>query len=202
MNTLHEKLVKYEAKRQMTDQEIFKALTGMEMPDILKLSDLHNASPLQLLQMGFTNRQAAIFVAAEEYAFRVQNQSKPKLKITGSKDSYGYINRYIGELSEESFYVIHLNRRNEAIGTTCISNGSAVGTVVDVQQIARKALAFKSQSVILAHNHPSGGIEPSRQDYQITTKLKDALKLLDIHVLDHIIVGDNAYYSFADNGNL
>lgn len=202
MNTLHEKLVKYEAKREMTDAEIFQSLTGIMMPENISLSDLYNASPLQLSELGLTIRQSAVIIAAQEFSFRIQRNPKSKVKITSPQDIYKYMNRFIGELSEEYFYIAHLNRRNEVIGTDCICTGSAVGTVVDIKQIARKALAFKSEGIILAHNHPSGSIDPSKADIDITKKLKNALENLDIKVVDHVIVGDNNYYSFAENGYL
>lgn len=100
----------------------------------------------------------------------------------------------------EAFYVIYLDRKNQPIGYYCVSLGGTVGTVVDIKLIASVALNCMAQSVIMAHNHPSGNCNPSKQDEIITTKVKNGLKLLDITVLDHIIITEDDCYSFAHNG--
>lgn len=103
---------------------------------------------------------------------------------------------------QESFWIFYLNRANKIIGYSEISKGGIGGTVVDIKLIAFQAINLLSSSIIMIHNHPSGQIEPSNQDKQITQKIKTALNTLEIDVLDHIIISIDNYYSFLDNGIL
>jgi len=127
-----------------------------------------------------------------------------KAKITSSKDSYKYIRQFYNDDIEifESFFILMLNRANNTIGYAKISQGGCVGTVVDIKLIAKYCIDSLSQSVILAHNHPTGNVTPSQADRDITEKIKKGLQLLDVTVLDHIILTKNEYYSFADEGIL
>jgi DNA repair protein RadC len=128
----------------------------------------------------------------------------PKCKITSSLDAYNNIKQFYFDDIDifESFFILLLNRSNNTIGYAKISQGGIAGTVVDVKLIAKYAVEALASSVILAHNHPSGNINPSDQDKKITTMVVNALKLFEINCLDHLIIIDNNYYSFADNGNL
>ena len=96
--------------------------------------------------------------------------------------------------------MLYLNKANKIIEKEKVSTGGLSGTVVDVKIILRNALQKLSSGIIFVHNHPSGNLQPSDADISITKKLKDAAKLLEITVLDHLIIGDKNYYSFADNG--
>jgi DNA repair protein RadC len=126
-----------------------------------------------------------------------------KVKISSSLTTANYI-KGIYEVENdditlyESFYVVMLNNANNTIGYTKISQGGITGTVVDVRLIAKHALECLATSVILIHNHPSGNSKPSSADKLITEKIKHGLALLDIRVLDHIILTENTYFSFAD----
>lgn len=128
-----------------------------------------------------------------------------RIKISGSQECYKNIlniwNKDLLELQEQ-FYLILLNHGNEIIGYSCISKGGISATVVDIRILFAIALKCCACSVILAHNHPSGGLIPSRNDKQLTSKIKEAGKLLDISLLDHLIITKDGYYSFADEGNL
>jgi DNA repair protein RadC len=93
-----------------------------------------------------------------------------------------------------------LNRANRIITRVMISSGGMAGSVVDAKKVFKLSIEKNASSIILVHNHPSGNLTPSSGDIDITKKLKAAGKLLDIHVLDHLIIGDNDFYSFADNG--
>lgn len=128
----------------------------------------------------------------------------PKKKITSSKDSANFIRQfYYDDISiYESFFILLLNRANFTIGYAKISQGGVAGTVVDIKIIAKYAVDFLADSVILAHNHPAGNLSPSDADKAITKKTIDALKLLDIRVLDHVILTEESYYSFADEGEI
>jgi DNA repair protein RadC len=128
----------------------------------------------------------------------------PQIKLLKSSECSDFIRQFYGDDLEifESFFILLLNRANKTIGYAKISQGGISGTVVDVKLIAKYAIESLASSVILAHNHPSGTLNPSDADRQITTKVKQGLKLLDIEVLDHIILTADSYYSFSDNGLL
>ena len=123
-------------------------------------------------------------------------------KITSSKDVFERFLPKLQDLPHEEFWVLFLDRANKVVQDFRISQGGISGTVIDVRIILKNALYKLASSIILCHNHPSGNINPSKADIQITTKLKEAASLMDIQVLDHLIVGQDEYYSFADEGVL
>jgi|TARA_R100000501_G_C2588103_1_gene89032 DNA repair protein RadC len=127
-----------------------------------------------------------------------------KSKISSSIDIARFTRQlYNGSISiYESFYIVLLNNANETIGFVEISKGGITGTLVDVRILVKHALEGLATSVILAHNHPSGQTRPSQADKEITAKVKNALTLFDIKVLDHIILTETDYLSFADEGIL
>lgn len=125
-----------------------------------------------------------------------------KNKITSSKDVFELFQQITGDLPYEEFWILLLNRSNKIIDKLKISQGGTSGTVIDVKLILKDAIEKLATSIILCHNHPSGNTQPSEIDISITTKLKEAAKIMEIPVLDHIIITDSSYYSFADEGIL
>ena len=131
-------------------------------------------------------------------------------KITSSDDIYKYLVKLRNSLNHddfvESFYIFVLSRANNIIGWKRISQGGTTGTVVDIKLIAKFATNLLGCSIILAHNHPSGNINPSNSDKQITEKIKNGMNFLEIQLLDHIIISEEepfqTYFSFADEGIL
>lgn len=123
-----------------------------------------------------------------------------KTKISGSQDVFDYMQAFISDLQHEEFWVLYLDRSNKIMEHTKISQGGVAGTVIDVKIILKNAVHKLVSSIIICHNHPSGNLNPSDADIKITKKIADAAKLFDINILDHIIIGDNKYYSFADEG--
>lgn len=123
-------------------------------------------------------------------------------KITSSKQAHDILQRYLADVNYEQFCVLLLNRANHHIRTITISEGGVAGTVADPKKIFKMALDNNASSIILGHNHPSGQIIPSEADIALTRKLYQGGLLLDLPVLDHIIVGDECYYSFRDEGKL
>jgi DNA repair protein RadC len=125
-----------------------------------------------------------------------------RVKITSSDVSANYIRQFYGDDLEifESFFILLLNRQNKTIGYAKISQGGVAGTVVDAKIIIKYIVDTFASAVILCHNHPSGNLNPSTQDLEITKKLAQAAKLVDSQVLDHIILTPDSFYSFADNG--
>lgn len=149
-----------------------------------------------------TAKAVTIAAAFELGRRRKESEVTESPKITSSKSAYQAIHHKLSDLPHEEFWILLLNRANKVIKTESISKGGISGTVVDVRIVCRMALENNTCGVILAHNHPSGNLKPSQQDLDITRKIKEALKLLDISIIDHLIIGDNAYLSFADEGYL
>ena len=121
-------------------------------------------------------------------------------KISGSRDVFDLFVPILGDLPHEEFWVLFLNRSNLIIDKSKISQGGIAGTVTDIRLIMKQAIDKLAVSIILCHNHPSGNLKPSEADSRITKKLKDSGEILDISVLDHIIVSDASFFSFADEG--
>ena len=115
-------------------------------------------------------------------------------------DTVEELQKELGDLNYESFCVLLLNRANKVLKTIKISDGGITGTVVDQRKVFKLALDQNATSIILGHNHPSGQVTPSSADIDLTKKMKAAGITLDLPILDHIIVGDGNYYSFADEG--
>lgn len=122
--------------------------------------------------------------------------------LTSSNDAYVVMEPYLTDLSHEEVWVVYLNRANKPIRKDCVSRGGITGTVVDNRLILKNAIDLLATGMILFHNHPSGNLQPSEADKQITQRLAEASKLFDIQLLDHLIVASKGYYSFADEGLL
>ena len=125
-----------------------------------------------------------------------------KQKISSSNDVFNLFQPLLGDLPHEEFWILLLNRSNKIIDKFKISQGGISGTVIDVRLILKVAIEKLASSIILCHNHPSGNRMPSDADDSITHKLIEGGKLLDIKVLDHIIIADTQFFSFADEGKL
>jgi len=138
------------------------------------------------------------------YELKKLQSEFPKVQVTSSEKSADFIRQFYQDdiAIYESFFLLLLNRQCQTIGYAKISQGGITGTVVDVRIIAKYAVDSLATSIILAHNHPSGNLQPSEQDILLTNKVKDAMKLFDINVLDHVILTEDDFYSFADKGIL
>lgn len=141
---------------------------------------------------------------SEEYSLRKTKKDFNQIKITDSKSAVNYARQfYFDDIGiYESFFLILLNRTNRTIGYAKISQGGISGTVVDVKIIAKYAIESLASGIILVHNHPSGNTLASDQDISITNKIKSGLSFFEISVLDHIILTEDSYNSFADEGLL
>ena len=129
-------------------------------------------------------------------------KASERVKMLSSQTSYSYLKPFYTECMEhhEESYVLFLNRANKVLGVSLISKGGMAETVMDVKIILQTALKAHASGIILSHNHPSGNLHPSEADKRITSKIKEACKLLDLNLLDHIIITEEHYYSFADEG--
>ena len=139
-----------------------------------------------------------------EYSLKYTKSEIQKTKVTTSESASNVIRKfYFDDINiYESFFILLLNSQFNTTGFAKISQGGTAGTVVDIKIIAKYAVDSLSPNVIICHNHPSGNKQPSDADLNITKRIKDALLLLDIKLIDHIIITENDFYSFADNGNL
>jgi DNA repair protein RadC len=148
---------------------------------------------------GIGEAKAISIVAALELGRRRRGaEALQKKRIQSSSDAFEIFHRYLGDEVYEQFMMILLNRANDVLKTLTISEGGTAGTVVDPKKIFKMALENNAVAIILGHNHPSGNLKPSETDIKLTKKIKAAGSVLEIDVLDHIIVGMNKYFSFAD----
>src|SRR5687768_4969058 len=152
---------------------------------------------------GIGEAKAIILVAAMEIGRRRQALSVlEKPVVSSSTDVALYLQSLLRDHKHEVFAVLFLNRANKINHFEVISKGGITGTIADPRIILKKALEEDAVSLILCHNHPSGSLRPSRSDEDLTRKIKEAASYFDIRVLDHLIVSDDGYYSFADEGLL
>lgn len=168
------------------------------------LNELGKLSVNQLMRFkGIGEAKAVSIAAALEMGRRRRTEDTKKITaITSSKDAFELLYPVIGELPHEEFWIVYLNNSNKVIHKSQLSKGGITGTLVDVRLVMKQALELGAVGIILAHNHPSGTLKPSMADKQITEKLKKASEALDIKILDHLIVAQHQYLSFADKGML
>lgn len=142
-------------------------------------------------------------VAEVQLSYKSMVAAKDRPQICNSGDAERIFRTFWDQNTielQETFMIMLMNRANRVIGVYKVSNGGLTGTVADIRLIFVAALKAAAGSIILAHNHPSGNLSPSGEDSRLTQKIKDAGKLLDIQVLDHLILGQEGYFSFADQG--
>ena len=152
---------------------------------------------------GIGDAKAISIITALELGRRRRLEEAVELpKITSSKAVFNIMQPLIGELQHEEFWVVYLNNSNKVLYKEQVSKGGLTGTLVDVRLVFKKAIELYATALILCHNHPSGKLQASNADKLITNKLKLAGETLDIKVLDHLIITENAYFSFADENML
>ncbi len=169
----------------------------------------HNLNQLSKLSLsklkqfkGIGDAKAITIMAAMELGRRRKAENVKPVKIQSSRDVYEYMAPNIEDLPHEEFWIVFFNNSNKIIKSVQLSKGGLTATVVDVRMLFHTALDCLSTAVILVHNHPSGNLNPSGEDKNITQKIKEAGKVLDIRLLDHLIISQNGYFSFADEGIL
>ncbi|HIC31228.1 MAG TPA: JAB domain-containing protein [Flavobacteriaceae bacterium] len=212
-----EKLLK-KGKAALSDAELVAILIGSgnrdeSAVDLCKrilasadnnLNQLGKLSINQLMQFKGIGEAKAISIAAalELGRRRRAEEALQQFKITSSKSVFELMQPMIGELPHEEFWIIYLNNSNKVIDKLQLSKGGITGTLVDTRLVLKQALQVGAVAIIMAHNHPSGTLKPSQADKDITQKLKVAAQSLDIRVLDHLIITERAYFSFADEALL
>lgn len=133
---------------------------------------------------------------------RAAQEIPEKAQISGSLDAYNVLKLHLSDLRTEEFWAVFLNQSNKVIHIAQLTQGGISQSIVDVRVLFKTALEHFSTGIIVAHNHPSGNQKPSTEDINITKKIKDAGNLMNIQLLDHLIITQNAYLSFADEGLL
>ena len=165
-------------------------LSKLSVKDLSKFKGIGEAKALSIvaaLELGKRRREADVI---------------EKKKISSSRDVFELLQSSLADLQYEEFWILMLNRTNKIINKSPISEGGISGTVVDPKKVFKRAIDNNASSIILCHNHPSGSIEPSDADIKLTDKLREGGQFLDLPILDHIIIGDEKYYSFKDEGKL
>lgn len=210
-----EKLIT-KGRQALSDAELLAILlssgnkneTAVQLAQRILNSNQNSINQLAKLQLndlkkykGIGEAKAVTIAAALEIGRRrTSEEIEIKQKITSSKVAYDIIKSKLSDLPHEEFWVLFLSRSNSVIKTECISKGGVSGTVVDVRLILKPAIENLASGIILTHNHPSGNLKPSHEDIHLTKKVKEAAKLVDIMVQDHLIIADQNYFSFADEG--
>lgn len=158
----------------------------------------------ELMQFrGIGQAKAVGIIAALELGRRRRGEDvSEKPAVQSSRDAFTIMQPMVGDIGHEEFWILLLNRSNKLIRALRTSQGGISGTVTDIRMILKSAILHSASSMVLCHNHPSGNLKPSRADMDITKKMNEAAGIMDIKVLDHIILADTDYFSFADEGLL
>lgn len=167
----------------------------------------HNLSLLQISDLmkfkGIGEAKAISIATALEIGRRKASQEVPeKIQINSSSDLFKVLHPFLGDLQTEEFWAVFLNQSNRIVGKSRLSAGGINQSVVDVRILFKTALENLATGVVIAHNHPSGNLKPSQEDLKITKQISEAGKILNIQMLDHLIITQNSYLSFADENLL
>jgi DNA repair protein RadC len=205
-----------QGRRALTDAELIAILigSGSRNETAVELSkrilhhydnDLNKLGKASISELsnfkGIGEAKAISIIAALEIGRR-RNDAEIKTPefIKGAKDAYGYIKRHLIDLSHEEFWIILTARSQKIITKELISRGGLSNTVIDPKIIFGLALQHQASHIILVHNHPSGNLKPSHNDVVLTKNLVAAGNMLEIKIMDHLIISDDGFYSFADDG--
>lgn len=181
--------------------DLAKRILKSSKDNLIELSKLGVKDLIKFKGVGEA-KAISIIAALELGKRRRREEALEKKKIGSSIDVFEYFSGILSDSNYEAFYILLLNRANKVIREIQISEGGLSGTVADPKKIFKLALEHNASAIILCHNHPSGNIKPSDADIKLTHKLRNAGEMLDLPVIDHIILGEENYYSFADEGKL
>jgi DNA repair protein RadC len=201
-------------KASLSDAELIAILLGsgtvsmsaVELAKQILHSVNHNLHELAQLTIkdlekfkGIGEAKAITIVAALELGRRRKNADvQQRSQVESSKDVYEILQADLLDLPYEEFWALYLNRANQVIRKVQISRGGVVGTVADVRLILKHGIELLASGIVLAHNHPSGNLQPSPEDLKLTQKVKEAAQLMNMTLLDHLIIGHQSYFSFVD----
>ena len=187
--------------RDETAVELSKRILGSVQNNLNELGKLSVHELMKFKGIGEA-KAIGIIAALELGRRRKESETIKREKIITSKDVFETMKSSFIDLPHEEFWILLLNRANGVIKKDIISRGGVVGTVVDTKIIFKIAVEHYANSIIICHNHPSGNLKPSDADIKITKNIKEAGRIMEIPLADHLIFGDNGYYSFADEGIL
>ncbi len=187
--------------RNMSAVELSQEILKLVQNDIVALGKLSEKDLMQVRGIG-PAKAVTIAAAMELGRRRRAYESIVADRLTKPREIYEYFNPEFENLNHEEFWIILLRRNLSVIKKERISVGGLHGTVVDITKIMKQAIEGEASSIILAHNHPSGNLNPSSQDIDLTKRIVEASKIFGISVLDHLIMTDNGFYSFSDEGQL
>lgn len=182
--------------------ELAKNLLSAARNDLKTLANMSVREMVKLKIKGLGEAKATTIAAALELGIRRNMAGNEKQMVAQSSDIALYLRTRLAHKRREVFAVVLLNKAHKIIHFEAISEGGITGTVADPRVILKKALEYDAVAVILCHNHPSGSLKPSKADQLVTQQIKTAAAYLQVAVLDHIIVSDEGYFSFADEGIL
>lgn len=205
-----------QGRRALTDAELIAILigSGSRNETAVELSkrilhhydnDLNKLGKASIIELsnfkGIGEAKAISIISALEIGRRRnETESKAPERIGFSKDAYHIMRRHLVDLNHEEFWILLTGRSNKVLGKELVSKGGFSETLIDIKIIFSSALQYKANAIFLIHNHPSGNLKPSQQDINLTKRIVEAGKILDIIISDHLIITDNGYYSFADEG--
>jgi DNA repair protein RadC len=182
--------------------DVAKELLAAVGNELQQLGKLSVKEIVKLKVKGIGQAKAVAIAGALELGIRREAAGRKREFILHSRDIAEFLQAKFQYMKREVFVVVFLNRANKIMHHEIVSEGGITGTVADPRVIIKKALEHDAVNIILCHNHPSGSTKPSRQDEELTQKIKEAARFLNIKVIDHIIVSEEGYYSFADEGIL
>jgi DNA repair protein RadC len=182
--------------------DVCKELMTSVNNDLQRLGKMSVKEIIKLKTKGIGEAKAVAIAAALELGTRRNTEENKKFIVKHSSDVANYLRAKLEHKKTEVFIAVYMNRSNKIQHHEVISTGGITGTVADPRVILKRALEYDATAIILCHNHPSGNLKPSKADEDITYKIKEAARYFDISILDHIIVSDEGYYSFADEGLL
>lgn len=185
--------------RNMTAVELARQILQQSGNSLHELGRQHINDLVKIKGVG-PAKGITLLAAMELGRRRAATQHADKIPVKSSETVYKLFHPLLGDLDHEEFWLLMLNRANRVLGRFKVSQGGLSGTVIDTRIILKKALDNLSSSIIVCHNHPSGNNQPSDADVKITEKLKKAAEMLEIKLLDHVIIADKSYFSFADEG--
>jgi DNA repair protein RadC len=207
-----------QGRRALTDAELIAILigSGSRTESAVELSkrilhhydnDLNKLGKAGISELckfkGIGEAKAISIIAALEIGRRRgDTEVKVPDEVKSSRDGYNIMRRHLMDLNHEEFWIMLIGRSSKVIAKELVSKGGLSGTVADPKIIYHMALQHQASAIIMVHNHPSGNLKPSREDLVLTKKIADAGRMLDINVLDHLIITDNGYFSFGDEGLL
>ncbi len=187
--------------RNKSALDVAKELLAKHDNSLASISKLSVHEMMQIKGIGEA-KAVSIIAALELGRRRMTETALQKAQIGSSLDAYDLLHPRMRDLTQEAFWIILLDRRSKVISTEEIHIGGMSAMVVDPKIIFQKALERKASAIILSHNHPSGAPSPSMEDIRLTEKINAAGNFIDIKILDHIIIGEGTYYSFADEGKM